>query len=141
MDNENLSPAKFADKLGITRAVVSHILNGRNNPSLDVVTKILSDMNYINSDWLLNGIGSMYKEGHSASVSQNERSLFNTDVTNVRDTTDKSEYAKQNDSGNTKYPDKATDIEHVPIVNTKERKVRQIIIYFTDNTFETFTPH
>ena len=55
MDNENLTPAKFADKLQINRAVVSHILTGRNNPSLDVVTKILSEMNYLNSDWLLNG--------------------------------------------------------------------------------------
>ena len=141
MENENLTPAKFADQLGITRAVVSHILNGRNNPSLDVVTKILSDMNYINSDWLLNGIGSMYKEGHSASLHQNERSLFNTDVTNARDSEDKPEYGKENDSKNIKYPDKHTDTEHIPHVNTNDRKVKQIIIYYTDNTFETFTPH
>ena len=47
MDNEDLSPAKFADRLQINRAVISHILNGRNNPSLDVVLKILSEMDYI----------------------------------------------------------------------------------------------
>lgn len=141
MENENLTPAKFADQLGITRAVVSHILNGRNNPSLDVVTKILSDMNYINSDWLLNGIGSMYKEGHSASLNQNERSLFNTDVTNVRDSEDKPEYGKEIDSKNIKYPDKHTDSEYIPHMNTNDRKVKQIIFYYTDNTFETFTPH
>ena len=57
MDNENLSPSKFADQLQINRAVISHILNGRNNPTLDVVTKILSEMNSINSDWFLNGTG------------------------------------------------------------------------------------
>ncbi len=39
MEKENLTPAKFADKLQINRAIISHILNGRNNPSLDVVTK------------------------------------------------------------------------------------------------------
>ena len=84
MDNENLTPAKFADQLQINRAVVSHILNGRNNPSLDVVTKILSEMNYINSDWLLSGTGSMYKDGYAAPEGENERSLFDVAATNVR---------------------------------------------------------
>ena len=61
MENENLTPAKFADKLQINRANISHILNGRNNPSLDVVARILSEMPYINSEWLINGTGEMYK--------------------------------------------------------------------------------
>ena len=47
MEKENLTPAKFADRLEINRAVISHILNGRNNPSLDVVTKILELMDFI----------------------------------------------------------------------------------------------
>ena len=44
MEKENLTPAKFADKLQINRAIISHILNGRNNPSLDVVSKILNEL-------------------------------------------------------------------------------------------------
>ena len=141
MDNANLTPAKFADQLQINRAVVSHILNGRNNPSLDVVTKILSEMNYINSDWLLNGTGEMYKEGFNSPIDQTDTSLFNTEATNVTDSEAQSEYGKENalkrpkDSGNT--PDNQ-DISYSPSSN---RKVRQIIIYYTDNTFETFTPH
>ena len=141
MDNANLTPAKFADQLQINRAVVSHILNGRNNPSLDVVTKILSEMNYINSDWLLNGTGEMYKEGFNSPIDQTDTSLFNTEATNVTDSEAQSEYGKENalkrpkDLGNT--PDNQ-DISYSPSSN---RKVRQIIIYYTDNTFETFTPH
>lgn len=61
MDNEHLTPSAFADKLQLGRAVISHILNGRNNPSLDVVSRILSKMDYIDSDWLLTGNGKMYK--------------------------------------------------------------------------------
>lgn len=61
MENENLTPAKFADKLQINRANISHILNGRNNPSLDVVARILSEMPYINSEWLINGTGRCIK--------------------------------------------------------------------------------
>lgn len=141
MDNENLSPAKFADQLQINRAVVSHILNGRNNPSLDVVTKILSEMNYINSDWLLNGIGSMYKDGYSGPTNQKEHSLFNSDAINVTDSETQAEYAKENDFKHTESVGKHVGMQHVSQVPGDARKVKQIIIYYTDNTFETFTPH
>ena len=141
MDNENLTPAKFADQLQINRAVVSHILNGRNNPSLDVVTKILSEMNYINSDWLLSGTGSMYKDGYAAPEGENERSLFDVAATNVRDSEAQAEYGKENVSKNPPKADKPNDNQEVSYTPSNTRKVRQIIIYYTDNTFETFTPH
>lgn len=140
MDNEDLSPAKFADRLQINRAVISHILNGRNNPSLDVVLKILSEMDYINSEWLLNGIGSMYKDGHSPQ-SLNEQGLFDIDAVNVTDSDTNSKYAKENHVKNPRNEDKLSDIQHVLSSQGNTRKIKQIIIYFTDNTFETFTPH
>ncbi len=141
MDKANLTPAKFADQLQINRAVVSHILNGRNNPSLDVVTKILSEMNYINSDWLLNGTGQMYKDGYTAADSENDRSLFNAGATNVTDSEDQTEYPKENTSKNTQTSNKPADNQDISYSPSSTRKVRQIIIYYTDNTFETFTPH
>lgn len=141
MDNANLTPAKFADQLQINRAVVSHILNGRNNPSLDVVTKILTEMNYINSDWLLNGTGEMYKDGFTSPIDQNDRSLFNAGATNVTDSEAQSEYAKENASRSTQTAGKPADSQDVSYSPSSTRKVRQIIIYYTDNTFETFTPH
>ena len=61
MESENMTPARFADSLQIGRAVISHILNGRNNPSLDVITRILTQMPDIDSQWLLTGSGNMYK--------------------------------------------------------------------------------
>ncbi len=141
MDNANLTPARFADQLQINRAVISHILNGRNNPSLDVVTKILSEMNYINSDWLLNGTGEMYKDGFTSPIDENERSLFNAGTTNAINSETQSEYAKENALKSTQHADKPTDNQDVSYSPSSNRKVRQIIIYYTDNTFETFTPH
>ena len=141
MDSENLSPAKFADKLQINRAVISHILNGRNNPSLDVVTKILSDMDYLNSDWLINGKGSMYKDGYSAPTDQNNWSLFNSSDINAVDSAPHSEYAKENELTAPASVDKPAGVQHLSQVSGSARKVKQIIIYYTDNTFETFTPH
>lgn len=140
MENEGLTPAKFADQLQINRAVVSHILNGRNNPSLDVVMKILSEMEHINSDWLLNGIGSMYKEGYSPSVKK-EHGLFDLDATDSTNTATKSEYSKENDVKNKETPLISTDTQSLSHTRGKAREVKQIIIYYTDNTFETFSPH
>ncbi|MEG1573028.1 MAG: helix-turn-helix transcriptional regulator [Bacteroidales bacterium] len=60
LKTQNLTPTQFADKLGIQRSGLSHILAGRNNPSLDFVTKVLSVFPEIQTDWLLFGKGSMY---------------------------------------------------------------------------------
>lgn len=54
-----LAPSAFADGIQIPRAVMSHILSRRNKPSLEVVQKILKKFPQVNSDWLLNGLGSM----------------------------------------------------------------------------------
>jgi len=59
MQEYNLSPSAFADEIGIQRPAISHILSGRNRPSLDVVMKILKAFDQINPQWLLTGEGTM----------------------------------------------------------------------------------
>lgn len=54
-----LSPTAFADEIGIQRSGLSHIMKGRNKPSLDVVQKIVSRFPDINLAWLVNGIGNI----------------------------------------------------------------------------------
>jgi transcriptional regulator with XRE-family HTH domain len=61
LDKENISAAKFADVLGVQRSSISHILSGRNKPSLDFVQRILQKFPNINSDWLLFGKGNIYR--------------------------------------------------------------------------------
>lgn len=141
MDNEDLTPARFADNLQINRAVISHILNGRNNPSLDVVMKILSEMDYINSDWLLNGNGSMYREGYSPSKSKNKQDLFGVDATNVDATQDVSKYQKEKQVEHAHLVSNSIEKQDVSGTTNTNRKIKEIIIYYTDNTFESFIPH
>ncbi len=83
MEAENLTSANFAERIQISRASVSHILNGRNNPSLEVVTRILNEMNYINPEWLINGTGSMYKEGIDPNTIPKEPDLFTPPVEKI----------------------------------------------------------
>ena len=62
MEREGLTPSKFAESIGIQRSAMSHIISGRNNPSLDVLLKILERFTYVDSDWLLFGKGEMVRE-------------------------------------------------------------------------------
>lgn len=57
----NLTASRFADEIGVQRSSISHILSGRNMPSLDLIQKILRRYPEIDSEWLLNGKGSMLK--------------------------------------------------------------------------------
>jgi transcriptional regulator with XRE-family HTH domain len=59
---ENKSSAQLAEEIGVQPSGISHILSGRNNPSLDFVLKMLEKYQFISSDWLLFGKGNMYKE-------------------------------------------------------------------------------
>lgn len=59
LEYTELSPSAFADKIDIQRSSMSHILSGRNKPSLDVTQKILTVFPEINPNWLLTGKGKM----------------------------------------------------------------------------------
>lgn len=56
---KNISPAQLADDLGVQRSGISHILNGRNKPSLDFVQKLIRLYPDISMQWLLFGEGPM----------------------------------------------------------------------------------
>jgi transcriptional regulator with XRE-family HTH domain len=58
---KNLTASKFADEIGVQRSSISHILSGRNLPSLDLIQKVLKTYPELSSEWLLNGIGPMSK--------------------------------------------------------------------------------
>ncbi|MBL6963399.1 MAG: helix-turn-helix transcriptional regulator [Bacteroidetes bacterium] len=61
----NLNPSQLADQIGINRSRLSHILTGRNNPSLEIIQGILKQYPQINPDWLLSGQGEFYREGNT----------------------------------------------------------------------------
>lgn len=51
----NESPSSFADKVGVKRSNLSHVLSGRNNPSLDFLAKVINTYPNVNASWLLTG--------------------------------------------------------------------------------------
>lgn len=72
--------SSFAEKIGVQRSSISHILSGRNKPSLDFVMKVLHSYPEVELYWLLNGKGQFPKknfisktpESHLKEVNQNQ---------------------------------------------------------------------
>lgn len=62
MDYYEISAALLAEKIEVQRSSISHILSGRNKPSLEFVLKILKAFPEVELYWLLNGVGSFPKQ-------------------------------------------------------------------------------
>ena len=65
MDFHQLSASMFADKVGVQRSSISHILSGRNKPSLDFILKVTTEFKDVDMYWLLNGNGTFPKSAEN----------------------------------------------------------------------------
>ena len=55
MEEQQLNASAFAEKIGVQRSSISHLLSGRNKPSLDLLVKIESNFEEVSFEWLLKG--------------------------------------------------------------------------------------
>ena len=139
MENEGLAPSKFAETIGIQRSAMSHIISGRNNPSLDVFMKILETFPYINSDWLLFGKGEMQKE-KTEKISFSQPDLFTNTAVNRPIPQVDPEYRKENEVKTPLYSPKEIVREEIKYVEVPAKKITEIRIFFDNGTYETFKP-
>jgi len=101
--------SSFAEKIGVQRSSISHILSGRNKPSLEFVLKTLSSFPEVELYWLLNGTGSFPSEAGSESE-------INTPIDSQAKTT----------------PEK---LIQAPDEN---KEIERIIIFYSDGSFKNF---
>ena len=156
MEREKVPPKVFAKTIGVQQSTLSHILNGRNKPSLDVIMKVHQKYDYVNLEWLLYGKGEMMvsEEGTSFSSSNHDYlpSLFDENPVNPSKETTLPENRKETPLRNaarcSSFP-RATSAENAPKEIVKQeiryiekpaRKITEIRIFFDDNTYETFRP-
>ena len=134
MEYLGYSSSQFADSLEVPRAVLSHILSGRNKPSLDVIIKILANTEKVNSDWLLHGKGEMLisvapeQTSEHISIVPENCSTGNNDQTIVSN-------PEMDKVQNKREPDVATQN-----VSATEKKLKQVILVYSDKTFSVLSP-
>tara|TARA_B110000967_G_C18888633_1_gene565756 strand:+ start:1120 stop:1497 length:378 start_codon:yes stop_codon:yes gene_type:complete len=61
LDYYNLSASTFAETITVQRSSISHILSGRNKPSLEFISKVLTAFPEIDLLWILSGHGQFHK--------------------------------------------------------------------------------
>jgi len=129
---ENKTSAQFAEEIGVQPSGISHILSGRNKPSLDFVVKMLEKYNYISSDWLIFGKGNMYKETKQPDLfsvfAQEEKpaGIVDTDKTSELHTLSREE------NGIQVKPDSVTEKSYSQVI--------KIVWFYSDNSFEEYIP-
>lgn len=73
LSEKDLTQTQFAASINIQRSTLSHILSGRNKPSLDFVLKVVEAFPEINIEWLTLGIGDMYKAGFEVEKNNSQK--------------------------------------------------------------------
>ena len=136
INNEGLTSSKFADTIGVQRSSISHILSGRNNPSLDFIQKIMSSFPQVNVDWLLSGNGEMYKK-------QNTQSLF-TDMGTEQETIEiASNQPNQPPKLRKETPPKPSETPD-PVLEMNSfvpgKQIEKVVVFYTDKTFKEYNP-
>ena len=134
LEEYKLSPTIFSEKLGIQKANVSHVLNGRNKPSLDFVLKVSEAFPEINIEWILKGKGSMKVENMNTS-SYSSPTLFPTQNNEVKQPPIVKEITHKETSRKTASKEQGSTKKNIKN-NSKEMK--KVILLYDDNTFDYF---
>jgi DNA-binding XRE family transcriptional regulator len=133
INSEGLTSSKFADTIGVQRSSISHILSGRNNPSLDLIQKIIANFPQINVDWLVSGKGEMYRNQENAS-------LF--DLTEEENQVDESPVIQPAQPPKLKKETvKSSADQHIDMnVFKGNKRIEKVVVFYTDKTFSEFNP-
>ncbi|MDD4576030.1 MAG: helix-turn-helix transcriptional regulator [Bacteroidales bacterium] len=142
IEEKQMSTTQFADYINIQRPTMSHIISGRNNPSLDIVMKILTAFPDIDSDWLMFGDGKMYKDEisniqpESPALQSNKQALEMMDLFSAEETAEESEENEiaeihQNELKNTSHESSLLKSEIVP--NKAEIRDEEPALYIKTN--------
>ncbi len=118
MDYYGLTSSALADAIDFNRSSISHLLSGRNKPSLEFVMKILDKFPEVKLYWLLNGKGD-FPDTNAPTENQPQKSLF-----------DKEPEIPVSKIGTP--PDKSFEVKN------SDEKIERIIIFYKDGTFKEY---
>ncbi len=139
----HISPKELAEITGVQRSAISHIINGRNKPSVSFITNLTQAFPKLSTNWLLHGKGDIEQEKDLVTDVTSQKSI-NTEgnVTNVSDEngifeTPQSIYlgAEEQAEYRTKHSSTYPDLSREKRGN---KKLVRIICLYDDGSFESF---
>ncbi|PWB20819.1 helix-turn-helix transcriptional regulator [Flavobacterium sp. HTF] len=141
LDYYSLNASGFADKIGVQRSSMSHLLSGRNKPSLDFVLKILEVFPDVDLYWILNGKGSFPKNPEKPS----------DEIPAKIEKTDSPILVNENPKDENLFSglgyDKNISEQNVPLskikeasFNADESEIEKIVFFYKNGTFKVYNP-
>lgn len=143
LDYYSLSASLFADKLGVQRSGLSHLMSGRNKPSLDFVMKIVEAFPDVDLYWLLNGEGTFPKKtGSEIAMPEVPPPATSTSFPAPPVAAEKKE---------TEIGDLFSQPEEIPLetaaplqseieARPSGKKTERIVVFYSDGTFKEYFP-
>ena len=135
LKNENKSSAQLAEEIGVQPSGISHILSGRNNPSLDFVMKMLEKYKFLSVDWLLFGKGSMYKEIRMQSLFDSD-----SDIKNENNLKNAGNEAVRSEPELHSIDEDQRNSDASARSGTSTSDVEKIVWFYKDRSFEEYSP-
>jgi DNA-binding XRE family transcriptional regulator len=147
---EEMTNARFAQEIGVQSSSISHITSGRNKPSIDLITKILSRFPGISAEWLLQGKGKMYKSDNVIDLnpvinqtSSAQPDLFSTPkppvVNPVQQVQQNGEHEKAPESISEPVSSISDEIP-AQYGNRSGKQVEKVIVFYSDKSFTEYRP-
>lgn len=144
LDYYSLNASSFADKIGVQRSSMSHLLSGRNKPSLDFVMKIMEVFPEVDLYWILNGKGNFPKtEDENLNLRQeifleNEKPLpsvsWNKNILG-EDLFSEVNY-KENEKSETRN---SVEVKNTNF-NSEKEEIEKIVFFYKNGTFKVYIP-
>lgn len=139
LDYYALNASSFADRIGVQRSSMSHLLSGRNKPSLDFVLKILEVFPEIDLYWILNGTGNFPKTEASSDLKKNESvPEFTKSLPPI--SFDENSASGNSLSENTKTKKASSAEIKNQNLNAAENEIEKIVVFYKNGTFKTYVP-
>nr|WP_315222625.1 helix-turn-helix transcriptional regulator [uncultured Flavobacterium sp.] len=141
LDYYSLNASSFADKIGVQRSSMSHLLSGRNKPSLDFVLKILDVFPDVDLYWILNGKGSFPKNREEPIIQKNS-SL--PEITNSSTLSPLENNVSGDLFSEINFSENKKELPNIPEVKNNttavEEEIEKIVFFYKNGTFKVYTP-
>lgn len=131
--DKNISPSHFADEIGIQRSSISHIIAGRNKPSLDIVQKIIKRFPDLGINWILEDEDLPESISEIKPFKADNYTMFNGQKNGIASLAE----SRRNNLPN-QNPGYQNVVSESSMPPANEKKVERILIFYSDGTFQEF---
>lgn len=146
LDYYGLSASGFADKIGVQRSSLSHLLSGRNKPSLDLVLKIVENFPDVDLYWILNGKG-VFPKVEIKTTTPIQNSVANTNSNPSIENTNKEIIPDlfSDESTNQKNPvfenikNNFSNTGNMPS-SKNDSEIERIVVFYRNGSFKNYLP-